>query len=154
MPAALPPNPPLPPVFTVEDALINCGISDTTGVAAVDRRSNVDRISDEMFDGQFETFKDITYEDLVTDLKTYSELTANEGRIRLTVRQKKNIRALLQWVKDEYRYGRDPSSLQFPVDQVDILIRRNKTHDAFIEKSKDLVKAAEPEKFKSTMKWA
>lgn len=154
MAAALPPNPPLPPVFTVEDALINCGISDTIGVAAVDRRSNANRISDEMFDGQFETFKDITYKDLVTDLRTYSELTAAEGRIRLTVRQKKNIRALLQWVKDEYRYGRDPSSLQFPVDQVDNLIRRNKTHDAFIEKSRDLVNAAEPEKFKSTMKWS
>ena len=95
MTAALPPNPPLPLMFTVEDALINCGISDTIGVAAVDRRSNVDRISDEMFDGQFEAFKDITYKDLVTDLRTYSKLTAAEGRIRLKVRQKKNIRAPL-----------------------------------------------------------
>ena len=65
MSEVVPPKVPSPPAFTVKDALIICGIFNANGVAAVDRRSNVDRVSDEMFDNQFENFKDITYKDLM-----------------------------------------------------------------------------------------
>ena len=54
MSEVVPLNTLLPPVFTVEDALIICGISNANEVAVVDSRSNVDRISDKMFDNQYE----------------------------------------------------------------------------------------------------
>ena len=46
---------------------------------------------------------DIEYKDMIEDFKTMSSLTQNEGRIRLTVAMKINVRGLLQWVIDEYR---------------------------------------------------
>ena len=41
----------LPPRFTVANALIAYGISNEDGVAGVDRRSDVDRMSDDVFGG-------------------------------------------------------------------------------------------------------
>ena len=143
----------LPPRFTVANALIASGISNEDGVTGVGSRSNVDRISDDVFGGRFSTARDLSYKDLEADFKTYADLTVAEGRIRLTVRQKKNLRAFLQWTKDEYRYGRDPSLTAFPIVQVEDLIRRNKMYEVFTEKSKDLSSAAEPDKFKSNTKW-
>lgn len=151
--AAEVPLPPVPQLFTVEDALIVCGISDAAGVAAVGRRSDADRLSEEMFDNSFESFMDMEYKNMIEDFKTMSNLTQNEGRIRLTLVMKRNIRGLLQWVKDEYRHGRDPSITQFNIDDIENLVRKNKTHDLYVEKSKGLASASEPEKFKTSTKW-
>ena len=151
--AAAVPLPPVPPVFTVEDALIVCGVSDVAGVAAVGRRTDAERLSEEMFNDSFESFKDMDYKSMTEDFKTMTNLTQNEGRIRFTVGVKRNLRGLLQWVKDEFRHGRDPTLTQFVLDSVENLIRKNKTHDIYIEKSKDLAKASEPEKFNSSTKW-
>ena len=107
--AAEVPLPPLPEIFTVEQALIICGVSQAAGVPALDRRSDADRLSEDMFDDTFESFKDINYKSMTEDFKTLSNLTQNEGRIRFTVGTKRNLRGLMQWVKDEYRYGREPS---------------------------------------------
>ena len=47
------------------------------------------------------------------NLKTFLELTVAEGRIRTTVRVKKNVKAMIQWVRNEIRYGLDPSDELF-----------------------------------------
>ena len=151
--AAAVPLPPVPPVFTVEDALIVCGVSQAAGAAAFGRRSDANRLSEEMFSNSFESFMDMNYKNMNEDFKTMSNLTLNEGRIKVTVGMKRNLRGLLQWVKDEYRHGRDPTLTQFNLNDIDNLIRKNKTHDLYVEKSKDLASASEPEKFKSGMKW-
>ena len=57
--AAEVPLPPVPEIFTVEQALITCGVSEVAGVAAVNRRSDANRLSEDMFDDTFESFKDI-----------------------------------------------------------------------------------------------
>lgn len=147
------PLPPLPQQFTVEDALVVCGVSVRAGAAAVGRRSDASRLSEEMFDDSFESFMDMEYKNMIDDFKTMSNLAQNEGRIRLTVMMKRNIRGLLQWVKDEYRHGRDPSITEFTLDDIESLVRKNKTHDLYVEKSKELASASEPEKFKSSTKW-
>ena len=140
-------------IFSIEDALILCGVSQTPGVVAVDRKSDAERMANEIFSNQFESCKDMSYKDITDDLKTYSTLTVNEGRIRLMVRMKKNIRALLQWVKDEFRYGRNPGMTEFPVADVENLIRRSKTFDLFVEKSSSLSSNAKPDKLKVTTEW-
>ena len=151
--AAEAPLPPVPRLFTVEDALIVCGISDAAGVVAVGRRSDANRLSEEMFGDSFGSFMDMEYKNMIEDFKTMSNLTQNEGRIRLTVAMKRNVRGLLQWVKDEYRHGRDPSIIQFNLGDIENLVRKNKTHDLYVEKSKELANASEPEKFKTSTKW-
>ena len=69
-----------------------------------------------------------------------------EGRIRLTVGMKKNIRVMLQGVIDEFRYDIGPKMSLFPITNIEALIRRQKTHDLFIEKAKELSSATESEK--------
>jgi hypothetical protein len=86
---------------------------------------------------------------LCTDehFKTYSDLTAAQGQIRIRPRTRKNIKAFVHWTQDEIRLGRDPSLTPFPVAQVGKLIWRYKTHEKFQNDSKTLSEAAKPDKF-------
>ena len=68
---------------------------------------------------------DKTFEELDADFKSYSELTANEGRLRFSPGIKRNVKAFIQWTRDEIRLGRDPANTPFPVGRAAELIRRN-----------------------------
>jgi hypothetical protein len=74
-------------------------------------------------------------------------------RIQVCVETRKNIKAFVQWTRDELRLGRDPTLTPFPVAQVADLIRRYKTHEKYLTDSKTLSEAAKPEKFKESTKW-
>jgi hypothetical protein len=87
------------------------------------------------------------------EFKTHSDLTANQGQIRLLPGTKRNIKAFIQWARDERCLGRDPSTQAFPIADAANLIRRHKTHKQFVKKSKNLSDAAKPEKFKTETKW-
>jgi hypothetical protein len=64
------------------------------------------------------------------------------------------FKAFIQWVSDERRLGRDPSSRAFPVAEVPNLLRRYKTHEQYKKKATTLLDAAKPAKFTSETKWA
>ena len=78
----------------------------------------------------------------------------NQGQIRLHPGTKRQIKAFIQWVKDQVRTGEDPSLTPFPVANTTTLIRRYKSHMAFCEKSKRLSETAKPQMFTETTKWA
>ena len=78
--------------------------------------------------------------------------TIAQGQIRLRPGPRKNIKAFVQWVRDEIRLGRDPAATPFPIDLVNDLIRRHKTHEKFLIDSKTLSDAARPDKFKESTK--
>ena len=96
--------------------------------------------------------KDIS--EIEEDSKTYSGLTVNQGQIRLHPGTKKQIKAFIQWVKDQMRTGKDPSLTHFPIANTATLIRCYKSHIAFCEKSKRLSETAKPHMFTETTKWA
>ena len=96
---------------------------------------------------------DSTHEDLDDDLKSYSTLTSANGQIRLGPAQKKNIKAFIQWTRDQFRLGKDPSSTRFPVSQVSEYIKRYKHHEAYIKKSKTITENAKPAQFTDKVKW-
>jgi hypothetical protein len=73
--------------------------------------------------------------------------------MRLPIGTRKNIKAFLQWTRDEIRLAREPSLTAFPVNQVLDLIHRYKTHEQFQANSKLLAEAAKPGKFKEATKW-
>ena len=138
-------------IHTVLGALIACGVDN---VALFMDESQAQRIADDIFDKLFTTCMDMTFKELDEDFKTYSDLTVAQGRIRLCPRTRKNIKAFVQWTRDELRLGREPNLTPFPVERVSDLIRRyKKTHEKFQTDSKTLAEAAKPEKFRDAIKW-
>lgn len=95
---------------------------------------------------------DITFKELDEHFKTYFDLTVAQGQIRLSPGVRKNVKAFVQWTRDEIRLGRDPSDTAFPIEQVVDLIRRYNTHEKYKADSKTLAEAAKPEKFKEATK--
>ena len=135
--------------FTILDALIACGLD----IVHFMEETQVQRIAEDIFDNVFATCKDMTFKELDDHFKTYSELNVAQGQIGLRPEVRKNIKAFVQWTRDELRLGRDPSISPFPVDQVSDLIRRYKTHEKYQTDSKTLAEVAKPEKFKESIKW-
>jgi hypothetical protein len=96
---------------------------------------------------------DKTHKDLDGDSKTYADLTQVQGKIRLLPGTKRNIKAFVQWVKDECRLGSNPATTAFPVGDAENSIRRYNTHEQFREKSKTIMDTAKPSRFTDRIKW-
>jgi hypothetical protein len=68
------------------------------------------RIADDIFDNIFSSCMDLTsFKELDDHFKTYSDLTVAHGQIRLRPGTRKNIKAFVQWTRDEIRLKREPS---------------------------------------------
>jgi hypothetical protein len=141
---------PPPPAFIVRDAMVVCGVN---SVHVFDGDTPAERITADLFGDDFATCMDKGFVELDSEFKTYSDLTINQGQIRLLPGTKRNIKAMIQWARDEIRLGRDPSTRAFPVADTPNLIRRHKTHAQFVKKSSTLSDTAKPEKFKTETKW-
>jgi hypothetical protein len=137
-------------VLTVLDALIACGVDN---VAHFMDQTPAARIADDIFDYLFMLCLDISFKELNDHFKTYSKLSAAQGQICIRPGTRKNIKAFVQWTRDEICLAHDPGALVFPVNQVSDLIRRYKTHEKFQMDSKTLAEAAKPDKFKEVTKW-
>lgn len=135
---------------TVRDAMIACGVDNTV---SFDNLTRAQRLATDLFSDDFKSCMDKTFEELDADFKTYSDLTAAQGQIRLLPGVKSRIKAFVQWTRDELRMGRDPATTAFPVGNASTLIRRYKTHSQFIKNSPTMAEAAKPTKFSSTTKW-
>ena len=98
-------------VFTVQDAMIACGIDN---VSLFEGAPQTERIASNLFDDNFTACMDKTYEDLDDDLKGYSVMTQAQGQIRLTPGTKKNLKAFIQWTRDRIRLGQVPEDILFP----------------------------------------
>jgi hypothetical protein len=140
----------IPPAFTVYNAMVACGVNDA---ALFDGDRPAERIAAKLFGDDFATCMDKGFLAIDYEFKTYLDLTANQGQIRLLPGTKRNIKAFIQWARDERRLGRDHSTRAFPVADTANLIRRHKTHEQFVKKSSNLSNAAKPEKFKTETKW-
>ena len=136
---------------TVFDAMVACGVDNAirfNGATAAMR------IAEEVFDNDFMSCIDKDIGEIEEDFKTYAGLTVNQGQIRLHPGTKRQIKAFMQWEKDQVRTGQDPSLTPFPIADTAVLIRRYKSHMAFCDKSQRLSKAAKPQMFTETTKWA
>ena len=117
-------------------------------------QTQAERIAGDVFDDLFSSFIDISFKELDDHFKTYAELSAAQGQIRVRPGTRKIIKApFVQWTRDEIRLGRNPGHTAFPINQVSDLIRRYKTHEKYQTDSKTLADAAKPEMFKEATKW-
>lgn len=145
------PVPPVPTVYTVSEAMAECGVNN---VDLFEGKTQAERLASDLFSDDFHTCMDKTHGELDSDFKTYSDLTQTQGQIRITPGIKKNIKAFLQWSRDEYRLGRNPEYGSFSIVETQRFIRRYKTHKQFMDKSSDVSDAAKPSKFTTKMRWS
>ena len=136
--------------FTVLDAINQIGIVDQV---LFNGNTRAERIATEMFDDNFESCIDKTFKEIDEDLKSWSAMTINNGQIRLTPLQKRNLKAFTQWVKNKLRQGQDPSVEAFPIDDAAKFLSQYKTHEAFISKASTLADSAKPDKFTNKIQW-
>ena len=138
------------PVYTVLDALVACGVDN---ISLFNGNSPAWRLSNELFSDDFESCLDKTQQELDEDLKSYSTLTQTQGQIRILPGCRKNIKAFIQWSKDQLRTGVLPSTVPFPMGHVTDLLRRSRSHELFIKKSTMISDTAKPNRFSDKLKW-
>jgi hypothetical protein len=150
MAAIPPPVIPAIPVFTVADAMESCGVpllplygGDTPAA----------RVAFDLFDDNFASCMDKSFDEIDRDFSIYSKLTAAQGQIRAPPGVTKRIKAFVQWTQDELRMGRNPSGAAFPVVRVAELTRRHTTHKKFVEDSGNVANAARPKDFDTNTKF-
>ena len=136
--------------LTVVDAMAACGVDHN---ALFQDETQARRLATDIFGNQFASCLDVTFKELDEHFKTYGDLSVAQGRIQVRVGVRKNIKAFVQWTRDQLRLGHEPSTIPFPIDRVSDLIRRYKTHEKYIADSKTLSEAAKPDKFKESTKW-
>ena len=139
-----------PPVHAVLDAMIACGVDNNT---VFEGDSAAERISTDLFDDSYVSAMDKTWVELDIGFKSYTDLTQAQGQIRLLPGVKRNLKGFIQWVRDEFRLGRNPENTIFSVGETPGLIRRHKMHKQYVAKAKTIAEAAKPEKFTLEMKW-
>ena len=128
----------------------DCGITDAT---LFDGDTKAIRIATEIFDNDFTSCMDNTYIELDDELDSYPTITAAHGQIRLTPRHKKNIKAFIQWMRDQIRLGVNPITVRFTVANASDFIKRYKHHDAYVKKSKTITETEKSENFTDKLKW-
>jgi hypothetical protein len=135
--------------YSVRDALALCGVENTILYGGL---TAADRMADGLFSHDFTECMDKSMKDLQSDFEAFSQLPANQGRIRLLPSTTKRIKAFMQWTRDMIRTGRDPSTLAFPVADTTALTRRLVTHELFVKESTS-IDAIKPKMFKNDVKW-
>ena len=128
---------------TVKDAMVICGLKEEDAVI----------IAENVFQDDFATCMDKSITEVNDVLKTFESLTFQQGQIKLLPGQKNNIKAFVQWTRDEIRLNRNPALNDFLVKDAKNFIRRYKTHEKFIKNYKTLSEQAKPEKFTKESKW-
>jgi hypothetical protein len=105
----------VPPAFIVYDGMVLCGVNDD---AEFKGDTPAVRIASDLFGDDFATCMNKGFTELDYEFKTCCELTVNQGQVRLLPGTKRNIKAFIQWVRDERRLGRDPFTMAFPAENV------------------------------------
>ena len=142
--------PPAGVINTLEDLLTACGVPND---GLFNGATNANRIAHDIFNNDFNSCMDVTFDDFDQECKTYSSLTINQGQIRLRPGTKNNIKAMMQWCREKLLIGEDPAMIIYPNNDQLGLIRRYKQHQQFKDKSKTISDLAKPEKLKDDTKW-
>ena len=134
---------------TLLEAIITCRVNK---VNLFEGQMQAKHMTEECFNNDFQACIDKTPTTLNDDFKSYSVLTISQGQIWLTPGTKRTIKAFLQWTKDMYCLNEDPTIVSLPINDVANIIRRQKTHKIFIDKSKTIPNMATPAQFTSKIK--
>lgn len=137
--------------FTILDAIIECGIPQ---VPVFNGLTPAQRVAEEIFNNDFNMCIEKSDKDLKDDFETFSNLPANAGRLRFQPSQKRALNALVQWTKEKFIMGQDPSAELFPAAQATMYITRQKEMSRFADSASTNADLAKPESFTTKVKWS
>ena len=100
---------------TFEQLLLQCGVPNDC--ILFNGATKAQRIATEVFSDDFNSCMDISHEDFEDECKTYCSLTVVQGQIRLNPGTKRNIKALIQWCREQIIVGNDPATVAFNNNQ-------------------------------------
>ena len=136
-------------LFTVANEMFKCGINSP---ALFQEDSQAILIDGKVFDDDFMSCIDKTVKELGDDLKSHSTLLKSNGQICLNLGQRNNVKAFIQWTRDQYHWGLDATLTLFKVTNVAQYINRCNHHESFIKKAYMITDTAKPEQFTDKMK--
>ena len=84
--------------LTVIDGMVACGMDHD---ALFQDETQAQRLATDIFGNQFSACLDVMFKELDKHFKTYTDLTAAQGRIQILPGVRKNIKAFVQWTRDE-----------------------------------------------------
>lgn len=145
MAAAIP-----PPIYTVEDAMVLCGVP---ADPIFDGKTPTRRVAEQIFLDSFETCLSTTMDDVKDAITSFSKLTVANGKIPFQPGVKKRITAFVQWTRTELRCGRDPSQTAFPPAELVTLLQDLKECDTFARQADLLASQAKPKQLTPTLQW-
>ena len=127
------------PLQTVRGAIIACEVIDPI---LFNGSTKAERIALEIFDDNFYSYMDQNINELDEDLKSHSALTVNNGQIRITPGIKRNLNVFIQLCRDTIIVSENPTLRIFPVTDAVNVIRRYRTHEAFVKMSPTMIDTA------------
>ena len=116
---------------TVRDAIALCGVNN---IQVWNGRTKTQRIAAHIFNDDFESARDLDYDNVLDDFKSYSNLTVTNGQICLNTGSKRNIRAFIQWNKHMFCLGTNPATVAFPVANSSVLLCQEQSHIQFFKR--------------------
>ena len=134
----------LPPVFTVAEAMNQCGVPLAPMFGGVTPAA---RVATQIFVDSFETTLSITIDEVNEALTEFTKLTVVNGQIPLQPGVKRRVIAFVQWSRSMLRTGNDPTLVAFPVGDVIRLMNDLKSCTRFEERASTLSVQSKPQKF-------
>lgn len=135
--------------MTIVEAVVTCGVEHNTQLMD---EMLMQCLANNIFDDGFDSCLDINFKELDDHFKANSDLMVTQSQIRIRLGTFKNIKALVQWMRDKLVcLGCYPSSARFPVELVEDLVRPYMTHQKFINNSKTLAEDAKPDSSKRVL---
>ena len=111
------------------------------------------RLANNIFDDKFDICVYKTFWYLDTYFKAYSKLNQLQGQIFCLTFTNNNIQVFIQWVYNEYHFGRKPNTVPLTIKYSEFLLCCYNTHYQFENRSNTLVESAKPGKFTINIKW-
>ena len=140
----------LPPVFTVTQAMQQCGVP----VAPLfGGQSPAQRVANQIFIDSFDTTLNVSIDEVDDAMTAFTKLTVANGRIPMQPGVKRRVKAFVQWSRSMLRNGRDPTLVAFPVADIISLTQDLHTCTRFEKMSDTLVAQAKPKDFTEEVEW-
>ena len=113
------------------------GLDNVAPNAAHQGRTMAGAIAHELFQGSFDTFRDKKVDIVYAEMKILRELAVGDGRIHTRPAKVTDLKALIQWVQDEFQYQRNPAETAFPVAEQPRILHRQAELTHYITMSRD-----------------
>ena len=136
---------------TVRQLLVIARVDNTL---LFNNKTQAQQLASDLFDDAFASCMDKSYEEIDSDLKSYAQLTAIQGQIRLQPGVKRGIKAFVQWTRDMIRTDLYPATVPIAAFDNATLMRRYKSHENFVKKSSTISSTTNPCQFTPSTKWA